>query len=278
VQAADDGDKVRVHTELAWNPDGTTWHHIQPGTPFIENTPGPEPPVYGEMPYDWGCIFAAAPVFLENEVRIYYGSSDWYYFGWRKGYLALATIRPDGWRHVHDVADEYPEVVKTLKEKYEEGWDDISIDFGKYNEIIIGSDKENPSTLYSHDAHRTQIWVIKVAKEGKYEFKLSRWPAEANKRISENKNGETDFQVKKACLNMGSIYTFADISEEQKYAKFEVHLKAGTACLQAWFEDNSQKILSADFVYLERLGAADPVAIQKYQPVDLDHILKDNSK
>jgi len=49
------------------------------------------------MPYDWGTIFASAPIFLDDEVRIYYGACDWYFFDWRKGYLALATLRPDGW-------------------------------------------------------------------------------------------------------------------------------------------------------------------------------------
>ena len=49
------------------------------------------------MPYDWGTIFASAPIFTDGEILIYYGASDWYFFDWRKGYLALATLRPDGW-------------------------------------------------------------------------------------------------------------------------------------------------------------------------------------
>jgi arylsulfatase A-like enzyme len=177
----------------------------------------------------------------------------------------------------NDVADENPEVVKTLKQKYEDWWDDISIDFDKYNEIIIGSDKENPSTLYLHDAHSVngeKVWVLKAEKDGKYDFKPSRWPAEANKRISENENGNIDFNVTKAHLRIGNIHSTMDIAKDKKFAQFEVHLKAGTTCLEAWFEDNSQRIMSADFVYLERLGSADPVAIQKYQPVDPDRILK----
>jgi len=42
----------------------------------------------------------------------------------------------------------------------------------------------------------------------------------------------------KTYLNIGRIYTFADISEEQKYATSGIHLKAIATCLQAWFEDN----------------------------------------
>jgi hypothetical protein len=102
---ADEGDNVKQHMELTWSPDATTWHRIEPATPFIENTPGPEPPVYGEMPYDWECIFATAPVFLDNELRIYYGAWDWNFFDWRKGYLALATLRQDGWAGCEPIMD-----------------------------------------------------------------------------------------------------------------------------------------------------------------------------
>ena len=87
---------VKQHVELAWSPDTFAWHRIQEGTPIIGNTPGGTAR-YGEMPYDWGTIFASAPIFTDGEILIYYGASDWYFFDWRKGYLALATLRPDGW-------------------------------------------------------------------------------------------------------------------------------------------------------------------------------------
>jgi len=35
-------------------------------------------------------------VFLENEIRIYYGGSDWHHDNWRNAFLCLATLRPDG--------------------------------------------------------------------------------------------------------------------------------------------------------------------------------------
>ena len=80
----------RVWTELAWSPDTLHWHRVCPGTPLIPNSEK-------EMAYDWGCIYAAAyPIFLEDEIRIYYGGSDWHHGNWRCGYLCLATLRPDG--------------------------------------------------------------------------------------------------------------------------------------------------------------------------------------
>jgi hypothetical protein len=109
---ADSEHHVRQHVELAWSPDGERWFRIQEGTPLIEHTSA-DREEYGQMPYDWGTIFASAPIFFENETRIYYGACDWYFFDWRKGYLALATIRPDGWAGYEPVDSDRPAVVKT---------------------------------------------------------------------------------------------------------------------------------------------------------------------
>lgn len=80
----------RVWGELAWSPDTQTWHRVLPGTPLIPN--GED-----EGDYDWGCVYpAACPVFLEDEIRLYYGGSDWLHTSWRDGFLCLATLRPDG--------------------------------------------------------------------------------------------------------------------------------------------------------------------------------------
>ena len=104
-------DNVTQHVELTWSPDGTTWHRIEPGTPFIPNgTSGPTPPEFGKMAHDFGVIFASAPVFLEDEVRIYYGAGDWYFFDWRKGFLGLATIKPDHWAGYEPASDAPAEV------------------------------------------------------------------------------------------------------------------------------------------------------------------------
>ncbi len=103
---------VRQHIELAWSPDSYKWHRISPGTPLIGHTPATAEQ-YGAMPYDWGALFPAAPVFLENEIRIYYGGSDWYFFDWRKGHLALATLRPDGWAGYRQIDKRKSAVVTT---------------------------------------------------------------------------------------------------------------------------------------------------------------------
>jgi hypothetical protein len=103
---------TKQHVELAWSPDSKEWHRIQPGTPFIGHTPAKKE-VYRKMPYDWGTIFASAPIFREDEIQIYYGACDWYFFDWRKGYLALGTLRPDGWAGYEQIAGDKPAIITT---------------------------------------------------------------------------------------------------------------------------------------------------------------------
>jgi hypothetical protein len=178
-----------------------------------------------------------------------------------------------------DLAERHPEVVKDLHRKYEAWWEDISREFDRYDEIIIGSEHENPATLFSHDAHNRNgnaIWVIDVGTDGEYEFRISRWPEAANKRIQENRQGDMAFSVDKAHIMIGNWQSTIDVEPDMKSARFTTHLKAGTTCLQAWFHENDQgRRLVAEFVSVKRIGPADPVRANRYKPSRPDDLLKD---
>ena len=97
----------RVWAELTWSPDTVQWNRVCPGTPLIANSEA-------EMAYDWGCIYpAACPVFLEDEIRIYYGGSDGHHYGWRNGFLCMATLRPDGWAGYEPIDSQKSGIVVT---------------------------------------------------------------------------------------------------------------------------------------------------------------------
>jgi len=105
--AIHDQEADRVWTELTWSPDTETWHRVLPGTPLIPNSKK-------EGDYDWGCVYAAAcPVFLEDEIRLYYGGSDGKHTSWRNGFFCLATLRPDGFAGYEPVAANQPARIKT---------------------------------------------------------------------------------------------------------------------------------------------------------------------
>ncbi|UCE40091.1 MAG: arylsulfatase [Candidatus Aminicenantes bacterium] len=177
-----------------------------------------------------------------------------------------------------DVAAQNPDIVHVLHQKYEEWWEDISQNFDAYDEIIIGSESENPTILYSHDAHRRnsdRVWVINVERNGEYEFKASRWPVEANKRIGENREGDVTSVINQAHLSIGNIQSAVYVEPNMKFARFIIHLIAGTTCMQAWFQDQKDNMLVAEFVSVKRLGPADPTEIDKYRPSDPDQKLKE---
>jgi hypothetical protein len=97
----------RVHCELTWSPDTVRWHRIDEGTPLI-------PLSEKKGAYDWGCAYAAAcPVVLDDEIRLYYGASNGTHHGWRDGFLALATLRPDGFAGYEPVDKGKPATVVT---------------------------------------------------------------------------------------------------------------------------------------------------------------------
>ena len=80
----------QVWTELAWSPDTRTWERVSPGTPLIPNAEE-------EGAYDWGCVYpAACPVFLDDEILLYYGGGDGLHMSWRRTGLCLARLRLDG--------------------------------------------------------------------------------------------------------------------------------------------------------------------------------------
>ncbi len=97
----------RVWTELAWSPDTKEWNRIDPGVPLI-------PCAEEKLAYDYGCVYACAyPIFMDDEIRLYYGGSDWLHTSWRNGFLCLATLRPDGFAGYEPAAKDKPAVITT---------------------------------------------------------------------------------------------------------------------------------------------------------------------
>lgn len=97
----------RAHVELAWSEDTINWHRVRPGTPLIANAEK-------KGDYDWGCVYAAAyPVFLENEIRLYYGGSNNLHAGWSDGFFCLATLRPDGFAGYEPTTENVSAIITT---------------------------------------------------------------------------------------------------------------------------------------------------------------------
>jgi len=129
--AIHDQEDDRVWTELTWSPDTVEWNRVLPGTPLIPNTGK-------EGDYDWGCVYAAAcPVFLKDEIRLYYGGSDGYHGSWRNGFFCLATLRPDGFAGYKQTESNKPAIITTTPIVYDKGTLRLCADVGQKGYVKV---------------------------------------------------------------------------------------------------------------------------------------------
>ncbi|MFH1266131.1 MAG: arylsulfatase [Planctomycetota bacterium] len=117
-----------------------------------------------------------------------------------------------------DVAADHPDLVRKLRDHYQNWWADLQPALGQYVPISLGADQENPTRLSSLDwlapklviaAQTVDVrllgqfpvtegslpggrpmpvlnspWYVEVEKPGLYEISLRRWPKEANAPIT----------------------------------------------------------------------------------------------
>ncbi|MBA7482246.1 hypothetical protein ES707_17730 [subsurface metagenome] len=198
---------------------------------------------------------------------------------WRK-----SAVMTDRWRLVNgkelydikadsvqenDISDRNPQVVEKLRNAYEDWWADVSQRFDEYCEIIIGSDKHNPTRLMSHDWHTPRVawsqgavrsgmeangfWAVEVARDGRYQFELLRWPIELNVPINETIPGGKAITATEARLKISDADMTVPVSMNARAVTFKIDLKAGKTRLQTWFMDNRGNSRGAYYVYVKRL-------------------------
>ena len=134
----------------------------------------------------------------------------------------------------------------------------ISLDFDNFQAIIIGSPKENPINLTSHDWHsNTKVpwnhkhirsglqgngfWVLDIESSGIYEFTLSRWPlsmklpitsgmekrpALKGTSVNESLEGKA-LKIIKASIEIEGEKIEKHVKETDISISFKVNLKAG---------------------------------------------------
>jgi arylsulfatase A-like enzyme len=188
---------------------------------------------------------------------------------WRK-----CAVMTDRWRLVNgtelydmsadpgqtkDVAERHAEVVAELRKAYEQWYAGLSKRFGEYCEIVVGSEKENPSRLCCHDWHgalapsgqdmvrrgvkANGFWAIEVARAGRYEVTLRQQPAEAHFPI----------EATTARLKVGDTEVSKPVPAGADGVAFRVELPAGKTRLQTWFADKGEDLRGAYYVEVKYL-------------------------
>lgn len=183
-----------------------------------------------------------------------------------------------------NVAVQHPEVVEKLLDEYEKWWSDVSQNSDKYACIKIGTAHENPVCLHSHDFHTENgfpawsqemvrasdgangFWAIEVAKTGRYEIELCRWPKEScllmnDKAPSGEKipGGKPYMEGKalniiEARIKIGEHEHIAAVKTGQLSVKFTLKLKAGKTTLTTWLKDDLEVERGAFYTYIKKLN------------------------
>lgn len=189
----------------------------------------------------------------------------------------------------NDVAEQYPEIVKLLREKYEAIWEDISSKDSLYNRLIIGSPSNKETTLTAIDWYwadnsdkqnlvvgqnnvRTGklsngLWPVEIHKEGTYTFELRRWAKESrlalNATTPEILSENNDIQLKnwgqkskgkiiniiRAKLKINNLEKEVLVNPNEESVTITLDLKKGHADIQTWFYNAEGDVLGAYYLY-----------------------------
>jgi arylsulfatase A-like enzyme len=202
----------------------------------------------------------------------------------------LYDIRADPSQE-NDLAASHPEIVQQLTGAYEEFWADCAENYHRTCELILGSDRENPTHLTAYHwnnetgeqrdmpwAHRHVVagplqhgfWRVNIAQPGTYTFRLRRWPAESNLAINESADHleppeipwhdlePAKLQATSARIQIGESDApehETSVHPNDKVAEITVeNIPEGSTKLRAWFADATGRTRGAYYVEIERIN------------------------
>tara|TARA_R110002072_G_scaffold13481_2_gene56931 strand:+ start:160348 stop:162171 length:1824 start_codon:yes stop_codon:yes gene_type:complete len=178
----------------------------------------------------------------------------------------------------HNVANEHPEVVARMREHLEAWWNDVKGDVFEPQRVVIGHDAENPMLLTAcewldvfvdqqQQVRRADLkngtWHLNVAKSGRYQIELRRWPRESELKLTaelpETKVTDGVFvagrslPVASAIVSINGEPHAVNIDSSGRSLSMTTRLNTGNLTLKATLVDSDgQPIGGAYYVYVER--------------------------
>ena len=179
----------------------------------------------------------------------------------------------------HDVAADYPEIVRKMSDHLDDWWDGVKEDALEIQRIVIGHDAENPMMITACEwlnvfvdqqvqirrgVKKNGIWHITVDRRGTYEFELRRWPRETGLALQDGVASTTvtdgeyvegpPLDIQSARIRIGEKEESISIEPTDKSASFTFELEKGETTIETWFCDGiDQPICGAYFVYVKRI-------------------------
>ena len=167
-----------------------------------------------------------------------------------------------------DLSDRHPEIAKRLRAAYDDWWNGLAEEFDNYSEIILGDNRQNPTRLTCFEWHSSQrwqqqnvrsasvdngFWAVEVARAGRYEISLRRWPEEVDAPITAAVDGGKPIKAVKAKIRIGKVEATQPIPANASALKFSVRLELGKTRLQTWLIDANGKSRGAYYAKVERV-------------------------
>jgi len=169
-----------------------------------------------------------------------------------------------------DIAAAHPDIVSNLRRRYDAWWDDISRDFDRPAEIVVGDARQNPTELTCFEWHSSQqwgqgavqrafdgngYWTLRVAQACKYEISLRRWPTEVDAPMTGPLPGCRAITANTARLRIGTFDEQKPVTAATRAMTFEVSLPAGSTRLQTWLTGKDGESRGAYYVSVRRVAS-----------------------
>lgn len=188
----------------------------------------------------------------------------------------LFDLRTDPGQRMN-IAEQHPEVVRSLIADYDAFWADVSKEHALYTRPEVGSARANPVVLTSHD-HVTQgatvsawnqwhhiydgvrhdaPWYVDFVTGGMYEVSIRRWPIEQDWSINEHpEEGQTKgrFNANRAYLELNGKRLEQALPNGAKEVTFRLEVEPGPAVLNAGFIEEGGARASAYYAYILHTG------------------------
>ncbi|MBN2578334.1 MAG: arylsulfatase [Pirellulales bacterium] len=179
----------------------------------------------------------------------------------------------------HNVIKEHPDVAAKMQAHYDRWWAGIEPQLDHFQPSVIGAPQQNPTRLCACDwadvfldqryqvllgEKKNGLWHVEVARPGRYEIELRRWPREADAALTAGLPPHVGEDCKtiagkalpiaQARLRVGKHDVKTAVVPGDKKATFTVELPKGDTTLQTWFYDaDGKELCGAYYVYVRRL-------------------------
>ena len=197
-----------------------------------------------------------------------------------------------------NVAGGHPDVVRKMRAHYDAWWQEVAPTLDDFETLTLGSDRQNPTRLSSLDWLAPKLviaaqpfdvrqmgvavvegslpggrpmpllngpWNVEIARDGRYEIALRRWPKEADtplgaglppyRGVDGTYPAGKAVPIAKARLKVAGVDVSKPVVAGEKAAVFTVQLPAGKTLLKTWFLDaDGKELCGAFYVEVRRLS------------------------